>query len=103
MRHIGSGPWTAEYAGERHRQALRQWRDEGFGMRAILRGERFVGLVSLASCTLPGAAEPGWEIGWWIDPAAWGQGIATEAATAVREEAARLGAATRPTRHPDGS
>ncbi|MEV4066651.1 GNAT family N-acetyltransferase [Nonomuraea dietziae] len=34
------------------------------------------------------------EIGWWIDPAAWGQGIATEAATAVREEAARLGAAT---------
>ncbi|WP_344838318.1 GNAT family N-acetyltransferase [Nonomuraea dietziae] len=62
---------------------MRQWRDEGFGMRAILRDERFVGLVSLASCTLPGAAEPVWRIGWWIDPAGLGQGIATEAATAV--------------------
>ncbi|TMR09877.1 GNAT family N-acetyltransferase [Nonomuraea turkmeniaca] len=99
MRHIGSGPWTAEYAGERHRHALRQWQDEGFGMRAILRGERFAGLVSLVSCTLPGVAEPAMEIGWWIDPAAWGQGIATEAAAAVRDEAFRLGAATLIARH----
>ncbi|MEV4165874.1 GNAT family N-acetyltransferase [Nonomuraea dietziae] len=35
----------------------------------------------------------------WIDPAARGQGIATEAATAVREEAAGLGAATIVARH----
>ncbi|SDQ69732.1 GNAT family N-acetyltransferase [Thermostaphylospora chromogena] len=94
MRLISSGTWTREYARERHRQALRQWRDEGFGMRAILRDGRFAGLVSLTTCAQPDVAAPALEIGWWIDPAEHGRGIATEAATAVRDEAFRLGAAT---------
>ncbi|MEU4330707.1 GNAT family N-acetyltransferase [Nonomuraea dietziae] len=47
--------------------------------RRALRGPRLARLLQR-----PGAAEPAWEIGWWIDPVAWGRGIAAEAATAVR-------------------
>lgn len=102
MRLVGSGPWTRQYALERHRQALRQWRNEGFGMRAVLWDGEFAGLVSLADCPQPDVAAPAREIGWWTDPAYWGRGVASEAAAAVRDEAFRLGTATLVARcHPD--
>ncbi|MFO7250023.1 MAG: GNAT family N-acetyltransferase [Actinomycetes bacterium] len=102
MRLVGSGPWTRAYTLERHRQALRQWRCEGFGLRAILYEGRFAGLVSLSPCPDPVFPAPAREIGWWLDPEFWGRGIATEAALAVRDEAFRLATATLVARcHPD--
>lgn len=103
MRHIGSGRWSRQYAMERHRQALRQWRSEGFGMRAICWDGTFAGLVALSPCADPGLAAPAREIGWWIEPAHWGRGIATEAAAAVCEEAFHLGAVTLIARHHPGN
>ena len=102
MRLIGSGVWSREYTMERHHQALRQWQLEGFGLRAILCDRRFAGLVSLTTVAQPDVPAPAREIGWWIDPEFWGRGIATEAATAVRDEAFGLGTATLVARcHPD--
>lgn len=94
MRLIGSGPWTREYTMERHHQALRQWQLEGFGLRAILYDRRFAGVVSLTTVAQSGVPAPAREIGWWLDPEFWGRGLATEAASAVRDEAFRLGTAT---------
>jgi RimJ/RimL family protein N-acetyltransferase len=99
MRHISGGVWTAGYAARRHVRALRHWAEHGFGWRAVhSRDDRaFLGLVSLIRLGTPieGVAEPALEIGWWVDPSAWGLGIATEAAAAVLQEAfGRVGAET---------
>ncbi|SEG80098.1 Protein N-acetyltransferase, RimJ/RimL family [Thermomonospora echinospora] len=99
MRHIGTGVWTRGYATRRHVRALRHWAEHGFGWRAVhARADRsFLGLVSLIRLDAPieGIAEPALEIGWWVDPRAWGQGIATEAAAAMLDEAfGRIGAET---------
>jgi RimJ/RimL family protein N-acetyltransferase len=99
MRHIGTGVWTPGYAARRHVRALRHWSEHGFGWRAVhARDDRaFLGLVSLIRLGAPidGVAEPALEIGWWVDPSAWGRGIATEAAAAVLDEAfGRVGAET---------
>ncbi|REE94822.1 GNAT family N-acetyltransferase [Thermomonospora umbrina] len=99
MYHLGPGAWSAEYAARRHVRALRHWAEHGFGWRAIRsRADRaFLGLVSLGrpSTPLEGVAEPALEIGWCVEPAAWGRGIATEAAAAMVAEAfERVGAET---------
>ncbi|HEX2314525.1 MAG TPA: GNAT family N-acetyltransferase [Thermomonospora sp.] len=99
MRYIGDGVWSPGYAARRHVRALRHWAEHGFGWRAVLdRADRtFLGLVSLIRMTAPppDAAEPVLEIGWWVEPQAWGRGIATEAAAAVLAEAFdRVGAET---------
>ncbi|WP_171075145.1 GNAT family N-acetyltransferase [Nonomuraea basaltis] len=89
MKFIGSGVWSRDYALQRHELALEQWAHRGFGMRAITEraGGAFLGLVSLGDGQSAGFATPALEIGWWVDPQAWGRGIATEAAAAVRDEA----------------
>ncbi|MEU9831256.1 GNAT family protein [Streptosporangium sp. NPDC048047] len=95
MRFVGSGPWDGRYAGERHESALGQWATHGFGMRAVTSADdgRFLGLVSLGESRATGFETPVFEIGWWVDPAEWGHGIATEAAASVRDEAfSRVGA-----------
>jgi RimJ/RimL family protein N-acetyltransferase len=99
MRHIGAGVWTPGYAARRHVRALRHWAEHGFGWRAVhARTDRaFLGLVSLIRLGTPieGIAEPALEVGWWVEPRVWGQGIATEAAVAVLGEAfGRIGAET---------
>jgi RimJ/RimL family protein N-acetyltransferase len=96
MQYIGDGrPWNREQARQRHRACLTDWEDHNFGWRAILdrTNGRFLGLAALnyLGALVPGIEESAIEIGWWLDPGAWGRGIATEAATAIRDEAfARL-------------
>ncbi|MGP3955847.1 GNAT family N-acetyltransferase [Nonomuraea sp. 3N208] len=89
MKFIGSGLWSRDYALQRHDLAIEQLKHREYGLRAITEraGGAFLGLVSLSDGQAPGLAAPVLEIGWWIEPHAWGRGIATEAATAVRDEA----------------
>ncbi|WP_433327887.1 GNAT family N-acetyltransferase [Spirillospora sp. CA-294931] len=91
MRHLGHGIWTAEYAAQRHADALEHWARHGFGWRAILdRADgAFLGLASLGWLRdrVVGVGEPALEIGWWTEPHTWGKGVATEAASAVIAEA----------------
>jgi len=85
VRYILDGrPWSPEYATERHRSALDHWDRHGYGWRAVLdsaTGE-FLGIGSLVNRS-PDTVE----IGWWVAPDRWGQGIATELAAAVLDEA----------------
>ncbi|MGH3378164.1 MAG: GNAT family N-acetyltransferase [Actinoallomurus sp.] len=90
MRFIGDGQtWSRERAAERHRECLRHWREHDFGWRAMIDGDDFVGLAALNRLgdAVPGIEESAVEIGWWVDPRSWGQGFATEAARALRDEA----------------
>ena len=97
MRHVGPGmTWTAAEAEERSAQALVHWRAHGFGWRAAIEREsgRAIGLIALnfAGPAVPELADDDYEIGWWIDPARWGRGYATEGGRAIRDEAFGLGA-----------
>ena len=98
MRYIGAGAiWSPAEAEERSARALVHWRTHGFGWRAAIErsSERSVGLIAL-NLAGPDVAElpdDDHEIGWWIDPGAWGRGYATEGGRAVVDEAfSRLGA-----------
>jgi RimJ/RimL family protein N-acetyltransferase len=69
------------------------WATHGFGPWAVEHDGRFIGFAGLMHVP-PFLAEagPGPELGWRIDPAAWGRGLATEASLAARDDAfARLG------------
>jgi RimJ/RimL family protein N-acetyltransferase len=97
MHYIGDGSaWTAERAAEHHERALAHWRDHGFGWRAAVEreGGAAVGLIALNRAEgVAGLADDDVEVGWWIDPARWGRGYATEGGRAIVDEAfSRLGA-----------
>lgn len=114
-RYLGDGaPWPRDRALARHRELLEHWRERGFGWRGILLtgsdDDRIIGVAALNRLPedLRGVAEPAIEIGWWVDPRFWGRGIATEAATALRDEAfadhgaARLAARYQPANDASG-
>ncbi len=111
-RHLGDGrPWDRERVINRHLEHLEHWAEHGFGWRAILDAdERVLGVAALNRLArpLPGIKEPAIEIGWWVAPEDWGRGVATEAATAIRDEAftdhgaARLAARYQPANHASG-
>jgi RimJ/RimL family protein N-acetyltransferase len=85
VRYILDGrPWSDEYSTERHRAALDHWERHGYGWFAALDREtgEFVGIGSLTN-----RAPDTIEIGWWVATSRWGQGVATELATAVLDEA----------------
>lgn len=113
MRYIGNGqPWNRERARERHHACLTHWEDNNFGWRAILDSPSgcFLGIAALnyLGALVPGIEESAIEIGWWLDPSAWGRGIATEAAAAIRDEAftrlhaMRIVARLQPSNHASG-
>jgi RimJ/RimL family protein N-acetyltransferase len=98
MRHVGTGAtWTAAEAEERSARMLVHWRTHGFGWRgAVERASgRTIGLIALnlAGPDVAELADDEYEIGWWIEPAAWRNGYATEGGRAIVDEAfTRLGA-----------
>ena len=98
MRYVADGvPWPATRAEELSARQVVHWRTHGFGWRAAFEREtgRAVGLVSLAHpATDVQELDPAdHEIGWWIDPAAWGRGYAKEGGRAMVAEAfGRIGA-----------
>ena len=91
MRYIGDGStWTAAEAREHCERAFAQWREHGFGWRRVVEreGDRPVGMVALELAHgVPGLDDGEHEIGWWVDPAVWGRGYATEAGRAIVAEA----------------
>jgi [ribosomal protein S5]-alanine N-acetyltransferase len=86
MRFFGDGR-TADHAAAWGAIAgsLGHWALRGFGFFAVEEKAtgRFIGWSGLLSP----AGWPGVEIAWGIAPRAWGRGFATEAATAVRDDA----------------
>jgi RimJ/RimL family protein N-acetyltransferase len=98
MRYIGPGEaWSRARALESADRQRRHWEEHGFGWRGAT--DRATGeLVGLMALNFAGEGTPGldpreYEIGWWLDPRAWGRGLAREGALALREEAfGRLGA-----------
>lgn len=92
MRHIASGEvWAPDKAEQVARDKREHWTRHGFGWRAAIdrsTGEA-VGFVALnlAGEGTVGLAPDEHEIGWWLEPAAWGRGLAREGAVAVRDDA----------------
>jgi RimJ/RimL family protein N-acetyltransferase len=64
---------------------VEHWARDGYGVWAVERrsDDSFLGFVGLASPAWEAAFTPCVEVGWRLDPAAWGQGYATEAADAA--------------------
>ncbi len=91
MRYVGDGRrWPEERAAETSWLILQHWSEYGFGWRVMAlpnTGEK----IGFAALNHPGA-ETGlgsgeFEIGWWLAPDFWKQGLASEAAAAVRDDA----------------
>jgi RimJ/RimL family protein N-acetyltransferase len=92
MRYIGDGSvWSEERAEETHERKLALWVERGYGWRAAL-DRTDGGWIGIAALQPVGEGTEGVdpeevEIGWWIEPALWGQGYATEAACPLLDEA----------------
>ncbi|HET9102460.1 MAG TPA: GNAT family N-acetyltransferase [Solirubrobacteraceae bacterium] len=91
MRYIGEGtPWPAERIDAVAAHLLAHWAEHGFGWRVARRRENAeaIGLITLGYAGEgSGVGADEHEIGWWLAPSAWGQGLAREGAAAVRNEA----------------
>ena len=90
IRYIRAEPLDRDRALEQHEHSLAEWDIHGFGKRAIIEAETdpWLGFVEL-SLVGPGkgSRDDDVEIGYFVEPSRWGEGIATEAAFATRDEA----------------
>ena len=88
MRFITGGtPWPDERIQLFLRRNQETFRDHGF-CRWKLEEKPSGDLIGFCGLGfLPGIADP--EIGWWLTPARWGLGLATEAAQAAFEHATK--------------
>ena len=83
IRYIRAEPLDRASAIEQHEHSLAEWELYGFGKRAIIEADtsRWLGFVEL-SLVGPGkgSRDDDVEIGYFVRPDRWRQGIATEAA-----------------------
>lgn len=83
-RWLSDGPWPGPLARERSERAVRRfiahWDDHGYGVWAV--EERASGAF-LGQCGLNTLDNDEVEILWALEPRAWGNGFATEAARAA--------------------
>ncbi len=92
MRFIGDGStWSDDRIADVFDRQLRHWSEHGFGWYAAVTasGGEWIGFVGLNHVG-PEAKEVAGdevEIGWWLHPGAWGRGLASEGAVAVRDDA----------------
>jgi RimJ/RimL family protein N-acetyltransferase len=92
VRYIGDGkPWAADRVDEVGHAMTRHWHEHDFGWRVVVQNETdqavgFAALNYLGDGTA-GLDPREFEIGWWLLPAVWRRGFATEAARAVCGEA----------------
>ncbi len=85
MRFIGNGSTlNREQSGEQVSRFVRHWDDRGFGLWAVEEKESgaFVGFAGLSYQEDWPEGEHKTEVGWRLDRAFWGRGLATEAAKA---------------------
>jgi RimJ/RimL family protein N-acetyltransferase len=91
VRYIGDGAaWTDARVHEVAARNREHWRAHGFGWRVAspTPGGGPIGFVALNFAGEgAGVAADEYEIGWWLAPSAWGQGLAREGAVALRDEA----------------
>ncbi len=101
VRYIGDGrPWTDARMEAVAAHNAEHWDEHGFGWRLARRSDsdsdsgEAIGFIALNFAGEGSGVDSGeYEIGWWLAPAAWGQGLAREGAAALRDEAfARLAA-----------
>ncbi|MGH2868043.1 MAG: GNAT family N-acetyltransferase [Solirubrobacteraceae bacterium] len=90
-RFIGTGtPWTPEHTAEVAARCLQHWRRHGFGWRVAVQRDTGASLGFIAlnfAGEGAGIAADEYEIGWWLEPPAWGRGLAREGAEAICHEA----------------
>lgn len=91
-RWIGGGEtWGRERSERQFQHMLDHWHEHGFGWRSALdrKTRAWLGFIGLNRVP-PNDVELGAdevEIGWWLKPAVWGRGLASEGALEVRDEA----------------
>jgi RimJ/RimL family protein N-acetyltransferase len=92
MRHLGGPPMTYEQTAAQIARFRDHWARRGVGLWAAEDRETgsFLGRIGLA---YHGAWPDDLEVGWALDPAVWGRGLATEGgAAAIRHGFDTLGA-----------
>lgn len=90
IRYIRPEPLDRFRALEQHEHSLMEWDLHGFGKRAIVENDtdQWVGFAELSPVGPgKGSRDDDIELGYFIEPERWGEGIATEAAFAIRDDA----------------
>jgi RimJ/RimL family protein N-acetyltransferase len=87
MRYIGGGrPLGRRLSDDLLTRFEREWDERGFGLWAVEEADAPGQLLGFCGLTVPmflPEVLPAVEVGWRLAPAAWGRGIATEAARAA--------------------
>lgn len=81
-------PFTREETAEFLEVQLREWQQNGFGCWIAIEKQslRVIGYVGISVPHFLPEILPAVEVGWRIEPEAWGKGYATEGAAAALEE-----------------